>query len=514
MKNLILFLAILITTTASAQRRVGEYYRQGSPTTTANVNDLSIDTKAQKVYEYYTSSTSVAVANRWRAVSDTAILNRYFHVAVKGDKGDTGATGAQGIQGVKGDKGDTGAQGIQGVAGVCPSCPPSSGGGTTIPGTIVHNPNVIETLTQIQVGGTGTNQTASGYTYSGITVTSTDLYDWANIQYGIYLANLKKKQLISVGKFHTAKMVDIGRYTYALNWDGLSQTEIITQNNNAYQIVGRPDPTSDADANQYIQATYTIKNIKIKGGSNQVAFAPGPSYSSVYESIRINGAKTGMHLRFSLNTNVINCDAGNVLNGFIADYGNWPDATTSNSQSNQTTFTHCHATSSAGLVGFGIYASSGTALYHCIVEGVKFKVCVDFDSKGSTNVKDFYAHVSHLETVQGNNVNGSESFYRIRMSGQAEISGIYSQYSGTLIDAGTSVGQLLIVCKGVTWAVAPADGKLFYNAGNTLWQFYENTDNKFLVPANMPAKFGGVPVTQCGSPGCGLNKFTLKDFGQ
>lgn len=513
MKKLILFLLLIpFTLQAQYNRDVYRCVYNTKPTVSAPTNNaISVDCVNNRVYKY------VKGANRWDDITTTLQGQSFLNKGEKGDKGEQGIqgpVGPQGIQGVSGPVGPTGPMGPKGDPGVCPSCPPSSGG--SIPGYIVHNSNVIEHLTQIQVAGTGTNQTVGTNQYPGITVTSTDLLDWANLQYGIYLANIKKKQLITVGKFHTDKTLDIGRYTYALNWDGYTQTEIITQNNLAYQIIGRPDPVSDADANQYIQATYTIKNIKIRGGNAQVAFAPGPSYSSVYESIRVNGAKTAIHLRFSLNTWLLNCDAGNVTNGFIIDYGNWPDATTSNSQSNQTTFWHCHVGGGDGDVGFGIYASSGVGMYHCIVEGTRKKKAIDFDFKGSTNVKDFTVVNFHVELVNGNSGAASgEAFINIRCTGKVTIDGVYSQYPGCFINAGSgSAGQLVIVVKSVTWVVEPSDGKLFYNAGNTLWQFYENTTDKLLSPGNIPAKFAGTPVSLCTSPGCGVNKFTLKDFGQ
>jgi len=133
MRKLLLLLLIL-PLTLTAQRRVGEYYRIGKPATNASgVNDLSIDSKANQVWEYYTNSSTVSTANRWRLVTDTSVTNRYF--PIKGEKGDQGIQGVQGergqvgiqgVQGQQGIQGATGATGARGVDGVCPSCPPSS----------------------------------------------------------------------------------------------------------------------------------------------------------------------------------------------------------------------------------------------------------------------------------------------------------------------------------------------------------------------------------------------------
>jgi len=500
MKKLLLFL-FLLPLFITAQPVRDEYFTiKGKPTIAAsNTNAKSVDFVNKKVW-HYTKLTNV-----WTEVTDTNIVKMYLG----GGGGSVGPIGPQG---------PVGPQGIQGVPGVCPTCPPSGGGGASTPGTTVHNPYLIETLAEIQVGGTGSNQTIGTYTYSGITVTSADLLDWANLQYAMYLAKTKKKSVISVGNFNTAKSVELYKDLYNLNWDGGLQTTIRTQNNNTFAVIGRSKPVDNNEANVMISnSTYVMRGIIIKAQSNQIGLELISTYSSLLEQIRVFDAYTAIHLRFALNTQVTLADAGTCYNGFIADIGNWTGASNSNSQSNHSTFYQCHiysGSTTGGNVGFGVYACSGVVIDECIVEGGKYKRCIDSDFKMSSVVKDITIRNTHFETVYGNSGAASgEAYIFLRGVGTAHISGIFSQYPGCLINASGSPAQLIVIITGVEWMVTPPDGKLIYNAGNVMYSFQYNNAEQFSNPNTIASFFTGTAIAKCNGFACGLNKYEIKGFG-
>jgi len=405
-------------------------------------------------------------------------------------------------------------EGKQGIPG-------SGGGGLGIPGIIGHNSNFVEFPVEIQVSGSGTTITVaqSGNTYPGITVAGSDLVDWANLQYGLYLANKNKKKLRTAGTFNVAKMVDLGKTSYYINWDGGSNTIVKTVNADSFAIVGRPNPVDNTDANQMIQATFDIRNITIIGNSAQVGFKPGPSYHSTYTNISSRYCKSGYEARFNLNATFFKCNTWNCNVGFLIANGDWPGASTSNSQSNQTVVTQCHV---AGLwnggkseVGFRFLASSGCEMSHCIIEQGGCFQGVDFDYLSSPNVKDFVCKDTHIEGVFGNDGGANEAFFRVRVTGVALISGIYSQYEGMLVNAG-GVGQCQTILERIVWEL-PKNGKSFYNAGSASFLF---RDCSFQTPykwdiAGTLSRFSGTPVSACYSANgahCGPNTVTIQNL--
>lgn len=471
-----LLFALLLPLTCLGQYTRDEYFREGMPTFSAPTNQArSIDFKNQRVYTF-TKSTA-----KWAVETDTNIIRMYLG----------GRDGRDGIDG---------RNGVDGKDGVCPTCPPTSGG--SYPGLTVHNSYVIETITEIQVGGIGTNVTVGSATYSGITVTGTDLTDFANLQLGLYLAGAKKKKLNTSGQFNVNRGVDIGKMSYRLSWDGNNTTEIKTQNANAFTVVGRAAPIDNGDANLMIQATYVIKNIRITASQTQIGLEPGPTYSSLYENIRVRNALTGIHLRFNLNARVTLCDAGSCINGFIADMGNWTGATTSNSQSNHTFFTQCHAyMPTNGNVAFGIYAASGVKMLSCIIEGHVVVNGIDFDAKGSSVVKDFTVENVHFECVQG----ATNAFIKIRIAGgTVTINKAFGQYAGLFMDASSSSGLGFVHVANIPWWVKRADGKLFRTAN--ISQHYERNEAFGDLPASL---WEGTAPALCGGNACGYHRYTL-----
>ena len=414
-----------------------------------------------------------------------------------------------------------GPQGPQGV--------PGAGSGTGMAGFTWVTSEICETPVMYMVMGLGNGTTVGSNTaqYAQIGATSTDLKDWANIQLALFLANQKKKAVVSAGDFFTHKMVDLGKNSYRISWDGQNNTTIKTQNNNAYKAVGRPDPTDNTDANLMIQATYVIKGVSIQTQSNQSGFEPGPSYSSQYDMIRVSGQSTyGILLRFSLNTKVASCDVSGAQNAMIADYGNWNGATAANSQSNHTIYYNCHVSGGSNgvlaKVGFGAYGSSGVFWKDCIAEWYGFERSFVTDFKNSTVVKTGGAYNQHVEGILGNRGAASgDAYFYVRMPGTYTINNSFMQYAGCMVNAGTSAGQLQLIVEQTPWNVLPADGKLFVNAGNCFFDFRDNGSGEMNNPSAMTNKFyvgpfpggTGVSTTVNGGYLNGINKWSMRGMG-
>lgn len=487
--------------------------------------DLAIDFVNETVWEYYTTSYGVSNPDRWKPVDDPRIVNMYFPKGGSG-QGQDGQDGQDATieigtittttvpstspakvtitdtdsspskarfnfafelpKGEKGDKGDPGTS--------------SGGGGTSLPGYIVYNNNLIETLTEIQVSGTGSNTTVSqsGNTYNGIAVNGSDLMDWANLQYALYLGNQKRKPIKSAGWFHTNRMVDLGKYSYFIDWKGARNTMIVTQNGNFKNVIGRDLPTDMNDANIMIQANYQIDGLIIYGQPNQVGIFPGPNYHANYTNI------TGWNLdyvlwpQFNLNGTAFKVDGGNCNHVVIFDKLYITGATNSNSQSNSCKAIQCHAGGAyqggKGAVALGAYASSGIEFDGCIVEGGAYKYSVECDYLQSPNVKDFTSSITHIETVWGNEGGSTEAFYRVNLTGVAKLSGTYSQYQGVLVQAG-GVGQCQVIMDRIVWDI-PKNGKSFYNNGNASFKFVDcgwQTPYKWDMATTL-SRFSGVAV--------------------
>lgn len=449
-----------------------------------------------------TGVVKIAQNSRWINATDSSVI-RYVigYATAKGEKGD------------QGDKGDN---------GVCPSCPPPSGGGSSIPGLQIFNNNLYSTITTVYVSATGSYKTVGDLginpstTYAGITVTTSDLYDWANIQYALFLSKVQNRNLVSNGNFTGTKQVVIDKDCYRLNWDGMGLTTITSLNNNQYTLVGRPTPSDMNDANVMIQATYQVKGVYFVGRSNQTGFMPGPTYTSYYDHLKFAYLKCAMKLQFNLNSRTIQPDFNTCDTGYVAGCLDIPGATASNSQSNNSFLIQPHSyhgTQTGGSVAYGFYGSSGCYFEGGIGEGGTYKKIIDFDFMMSPNVRDFTMRILHPEVVYGIAPSANSGIIFIRLNGRAKIDGIYPQYPGYLINAGTPAGQLEIDISGINWTVKASDGKLFYNAGNTIWNFSENTAGDLLEPSTITSLFAGTPVAVCTSKGCGLNKVIIRGNG-
>jgi hypothetical protein len=463
------------------------------------------DYEAKQVWR----ALSKTVAN-WTLETDTNIIYRYFPKVVNGKDGKDGRDG-QSIVGPQGPQGPVGPQGPPGPAG---------GGGSGTSRIITSH--LIEEAGAIVIGGSNSTKTVqeAGYSsanYPGYNISNSDQFDWANLQYAMYLEWQTGKKYQTYGTFRgIPKMVDLGANNYYLDFDG-TFAFFYTSNNNAFAVFGRPTPANMTEANLQIQAMYDIENINIFAQSNQIGLQPQPTYTSTFKGINVTGAKTGMWLQFNLNAEVKSCMLTNCTNGLLFDMldpAKTSGATNANSQSNHSSAHHIRVYGN-GEIAFGSIASSGTSFIDCIVEGFKYKYPYYVDGKNSTVVKNWKGETIHYEGINGvGNCGSGEAMFKIRLlGGTVVINDIFAQYAGCVVDAAGTAAAVVVHIEKSNWVVTPSDGKLFYNGGTTQWHFDWNTIGDIMNPNTISSRFAGTPVNQCGGWACGNNKWQIDGMG-
>lgn len=352
----------------------------------------------------------------------------------------------------------------------------------------------------------GKNQTYIDSIYPGIGATTTDMIDWAAWQKAINIASATGLPVWCYGNYFVNKPITIAKTSLNIVVYG-NNCLLTTTNNNRFAVFYRPTPTDNTEANTMVEAKYVFRNVNISGGPSQCGFDVGPGYGQWFEGCHLTGLAKGIWLKFGLNTMVQNCYALACDSGFIADYGNWPGASTSNSQSNHTKFYGCQIhTSDTAAVGFGVYAASGVQINSCIIEGDGIINGIDFDGKNATVVKDFTVTGTHFECASG----ATNAFIKLRMrEGIATINTVFGQYPAVLVDAGSSSGDVFVHLENVVGWVANGSGKAINNAGGVNY-ILENNASILINKAGIPALFSGTAVSECTSAGCGLNKWYWK----
>lgn len=279
---------------------------------------------------------------------------------------------------------------------------------------------------------------------------------------------------------------------------------------NGAPVFTRPRPTDNGDANIMIGAFVNINGLQIGcqtgAQANRIGIDIGPTYNSVYTKVDCFSLAEAIHLRFALNTQINICEAQYCNKGWTADMGNWPGASNSNSQSNLTTFNQCRFNADNSDYAVGIFAASGCVVNSIIIEGTLLRVGIEFDSKGSTVVKDLTAYNIHFECVNG----ATEACIKARMlGGILLVDGVFGQYPAVLVDASEIAGTYPFVeIKHSRYWVPHPTKKYFVNKGcNWALTYNEN----MLVSANdAPNKFTGTVPSYCAGPAnqCGANSVT------
>jgi hypothetical protein len=381
-------------------------------------------------------------------------------------------------------------------------------------------PNLIDEFGQIVVSGSNSTQTVlqagvNPASYKGMTIAGTDLYDWANLQYAMYLEQQTGKPVNLFGTFKGVnKMIDLGKYNTRLVVNG-NFAVIQTTGGAAFSVLGRPQPTDMGDANVMIAALYDISNLEIKCSINQTGIEPGPTYGSRFTGIIVSGAGNAIWLKFNLDAVLKSCFATSCKRGFVLDILTTPGATSTNSQCNGSTVNNCRVYAGSGFtcdVAFANYGSGGVGFYDCIAEGNKIKRGIEINSFGNTTTKRNYINNFHWETVAGTLPAGQgEAAIYLRMGGGVmEIGNLKNDYASVMIDAGTQGGWMTIDLYNVSYWKAPSDGKYFYyeppTQGGITWKI-RNFDRPTSAILN---GFAGKSVTQGCSVESDANKVCIE----
>lgn len=349
----------------------------------------------------------------------------------------------------------------------------------------------------------GITQTIIDQMYPGMGVTTSDFIDWAAWQMAVKQATLNGGGVkASGGTYYIgSKSIVIEKYSKFFQIDG-NYAKLIS--NGTSPIFSRPSPNDNGDANTMVDLRCTFKNLVLKGTTSQIGIDIGPSYGAYYQNILGETLGECIHLRFALRTTIDNCYSTNSVIGWIADRGNWPGASNSNSQSNHTTFRSCRYFGS-GDVAFKIVAASGVVVEDCIIEGFQVRAGIDFDGQSSTVVKDFTVRNTHFECTNG----ATEAFIKVRMAnGIVTIDKVFGQYAAILADIGATGGYITAEISHVSYWVFK-NGKAFNNAGAVGWilKYNENPLNTNTPTTTIPTWFNGTVVSNCSGPGCGSNRF-------
>lgn len=350
--------------------------------------------------------------------------------------------------------------------------------------------------------------------YPGVTVTTgsdpqvsynratTDNIDWAALQQAItYACNTNRPLMMGGTDYYVNKGLLINKLATSgatLNIDG-GGGEIRTTNTNNFVVLGRPIPTDNTDATDNMTGLkIRVANLRI--GMNAASTAPqigislGPSYNNEYTNLQLVGLDIGLHLRFALNTSVTNCEANLCKIGFAADNGgttltstnSWPGGSgLATSQSNCTRFQNCRAYmrgDESASYGFAIIDADACCVRDSVVEGTACENGIHFDSLSATVVYNFVVDNVHFEAHPGSTGDGciNAAVYIRAAAGNYQISNIYGQFPGILVDAGEAVtAEMAITVSGVYyWVPSAVDGcALRGRSAGLNWLFLHNNKN-------------------------------------
>lgn len=191
-------------------------------------------------------------------------------------------------------------------------------------------------------------------------------------------------------------------------------------------------------------------------------------YSGAIKDCDFYALDTAINLSFCLNTTVENnlFTAITYLGTRFGEGKQW-GGNASNSQSNHPLHTKnryfSNKTTSVDVQYEGV---SGGRDIGNIYEGNKGKSVIDFDSKGSPNVKDFYLSGSHIE------LSTTDPAIRIKSkNGVYQLDKIYCQYANTIVGEAYE-GYPEIRISDWPWDIY--GGIKFQTKNNTCWDFENN----------------------------------------
>lgn len=404
-----------------------------------------------------------------------------------------------------GQPGPQGPAGQDGAPGICPPCPGGGGGGNQINQYLsiesdhiaITGSNGMQTLSQA-----GINPSV----YAGITVSSSDLVDWCNLTYAIYVTKATRLNWIQSGVFKGInKKVTLPWDLYT--WNTLGDAKIETSTSTALTVFDR----EDMDASNW---TYMISNTRwhISGWefnlkSNQQAFDFQAQNNSQIEGIKVLGAALAIKGNFWINTTCERINIGNCIGGIYLNNGEFTGAGETSTGNVMNKFLNIHASSVTNTCEYVIRVrfGEGTVIRDFIAEGAHINKPIwlfngfngNFRSAHLSNLYFEYCHssVGPCTTVgQGEAAIVLDSW----SSGTVEIDGfVKSIYPAMLLDV-YSVGYFAVHVSNVVWWPA-INGKLVYTNPSSLgirYQF-ENWSHDYIASyaTNPLSIFAGKTIT-------------------
>jgi len=267
--------------------------------------------------------------------------------------------------------------------------------------------------------------------------------------------------------------------------------KIKSNSNFSGYLIGRPTPNSLNNAALMMNYPIVIRDIQLEGYLNQTGIDLGATYGAWYENIYCYNLNIGLHLKFALQTTVLNIRAWSCNTISIADwYQGQSWATVHNSQSNLTAYyaprLYSTINSAKGIV---MNSCDGCEVHRMVIEGTSAKNAVVWDAMGANTVKKFRLMGLHVECVNG--LTGA-AIMLSTPGGFAEISDIIGHYADTMINATSSGSSLVVHVRNVPWWV-PKNGKSFVN-NNCGWTFGgigQNLLNPNNVNGSIQSQFAG-----------------------
>lgn len=501
-----------------AQRTKDHYYdvvgKPSFPVPTANA--YSVDFTNKKAYRGGTAGSTT-----WTEVTDPKILASWFpptaasstitvgnvttlapgSAATVVNRGTaTAAIFDFGIpQGFKGDKGD-----------------PGSGGGSW-PWQMV-TPHLYNTLNQIWVLGSNSTQTVAQaginpFAYSGISIAATDGYDWANLQYAIYLSKTTKRKIYLGGTFKIAKDVIIDWDHYALNIDG--QDAWIETTATVNTVFNRQDATASTWAYMISNTKWNVENLNFRLTGSQTGIDTQMQNNSSFYNLKFISGSLGIKANFCIETRFEKINLGEIVGGISLDNAEYTGGGTVGTGSVKNTFRDIHYANAQGNGQYAIKlrACESTYIENVIVEGAHQAKGVWADGCNDGNfrllmMKNIYAEDCHTSGAGGacTTIGQGEALVYIRnwSSGNISIDGIKGLYPQMLTDIGTSGYLIVNISKIVWWP--QINNKLFYTDPASLglrYKLYDISHDYILTQQTPPLptlpitnQFAGKSITE------------------
>lgn len=489
-----------------AQRTRDHYYDVTSKPTfaTPTANAYAVDFPNKKVYR-----AGVIGSTIWTEITDPKILASYFPPAASGatiqvgsvttlsagsvatviNRGtSTAAIFDFGIpQGLKGDKGD-----------------PGTGGGTgSWPWSMV-TPHLYNTLNQIWVLGSNSTQTVSQAgvnpsAYNGITISSTDGYDWANLQYAIYLSKTTKRKIYLGGTFKIAKDVVIDWDHYALNIDG--QDAWIETTPTVVTVFNRVNATASTWAYMISNTKWHVENLNFRMQGNQTGMDVQMQNNSTFFNLKFISGSLGINGNFWINTTCNTINLGEIKNGIKLDAAEYVGAGTTATGNVKNSFLNIHYANATGVGEYALWlrACESTMIDGIISEGGHQKMGVYLDGASNGNfrlcmIRNVYGEDCHSN--QAPCTGAGEAMFVVRnwSSGTISIDGVKGLYGRVLTDISTS-GYLIVKISNLVWWPT-ANGKMFITDPASLGLRYKLYDiSHDYLPNPITGGFSGKTIT-------------------